>query len=350
MNSIFFNSLILAQNQTVNDLTKGITKSGSDTSNSIATEIDGLWNNVIGGGIYNTIATLGLFFAIGTLLIFIVQWTKEMLDGDSSKAFTDMIWPILVILLLSPQNVTGNKNNNGTILATHTRVLRGIINQTNQTLASISNSNNQPEMILEKAYNQVMQKIGAESAVQGLMSQCNAFADPQQQSECQNNVEKQAEQIEIEAKVPKEEWFSKSKLADMKLINTNPLQLAIINWFIALGITFQWIVEISLLLIGLLGPLAVGGSLLPVGSKAIFAWLIGFFSVGIVKLCFNVIAGLLAVIMLNPDVYDPLIFAFGTGLLAPILSVIIALGGFTVFNSLSGVSKQGFFRLLVHRF
>ncbi|MEM7553556.1 MAG: hypothetical protein AAF378_05565 [Cyanobacteria bacterium P01_A01_bin.84] len=344
MNSMFYNSLILAQNQTVNDLTKGIKDSGFNTSNSIATEIDGLWNNIIGGGIYNTIATLGLFFAIGTLLIFIVQWTKEMLDGDSSKAFTDMIWPILVILLLSPQHTTGNTNNNGTILATHTRVLRGIINQTNQTLVSISNSNNQPEMILEKAYNQVMQKIGAESAVQGLMAQCNAFADPQQQSKCQTNAKTQAINIQNQAGVS----FS---LNNIEFLSHNPLQLAIINWFIALGITFQWIVEISLLLIGLLGPLAVGGSLLPVGSKAIFAWLIGFFSVGIVKLCFNVIAGLLAVIMLNPDVYDPLIFAFGTGLLAPILSVIIAFGGgFTVFNSLSGVSKQGFFKLLVHRF
>ena len=173
MNSIFYNSLILAQNQTVNNFTKGITKSGSDTSNSIATEIDGLWNNIIGGGIYNTIATLGLFFAIGTLLIFIVQWTKEMLDGDSSKAFTDMIWPILVILLLSPQNVTGNTNNNGTILATHTRVLRGIINQTNQTLVSIPSINinstggKQNSLSLQNAYQYIATKIGTESAVQG---------------------------------------------------------------------------------------------------------------------------------------------------------------------------------------
>ncbi len=55
------------------------------------------------------------------------------------------------------------------------------------------------------------------------------------------------------------------------------------GWLFALAIAFQWIIEVCMLLTALLGPLAVGGSLLPVGQKAIFAWLTGFFSVGMIK-------------------------------------------------------------------
>jgi hypothetical protein len=94
----------------------------------------------------------------------------------------------------------------------------------------------------------------------------------------------------------------------------------------AFGIAFQWVVEVSLLLTALLAPLAVGGSLLPIGQKAIFAWLTGFFSVGIVKLSFNIIVGLIATVVLNAGDSDPMVFAFATSILAPILSLALAAG------------------------
>jgi hypothetical protein len=72
-----------------------------------------------------------------------------------------------------------------------------------------------------------------------------------------------------------------------------------------------------MLLTALLGPLAVGGSLLPVGQKAIFAWLTGFFSVGMIKLCFNIISGLVATMVLNADNNDPMIFEEGNWYTCP---------------------------------
>ncbi|WP_373695828.1 hypothetical protein [Brunnivagina elsteri] len=108
------------------------------------------------------------------------------------------------------------------------------------------------------------------------------------------------------------------------------------------GIAFQWIIEVCMLLTALLGPLAVGGSLLPVGSKAIFAWLTGFFSVGMIKLCFNIISGLISTMVLNSDNNDPMIFAFAIGILAPILSVVLAAGGgMAVFRSFSSIASFG---------
>lgn len=333
---LFPTQLTLAQTQKVGEAASKITQDSAAASEAIATAMDGLWNDVLTGGLYAAIARLGVFFAVGTLLIFMVQWTRQMVDGESSKAFTEIIWPIVVIFLLA---------NNGAALALGTRGLREVINQTNQTLlTSTSNS-----IRLQEAYQQVMQQAGAESAVRGLIQQCNAVADPQQQTECLDNAAKQAEEIAAQTNGKKEGWFPDFGLSEF--LSTNIFQLAVRGWLIAFGVAFQWLIEISLLLTALFGPLAIGGSLLPVGQKAVFAWLVGFFSVGMVKLSFNIISGLVATLVLNADANDPLIFAFATGLLAPILSLAIATGGgMTVFNSLSTVGTFGLTNLLPQLF
>jgi hypothetical protein len=328
--------LILAQTQKVGEAVSKITEDGAAASVAIASAMDGLWDDVLSSGLYAAIARLGMFFAIGTLLVFIVQWTKDMVDGDNSKPFTELIWPIIVIVLLA---------NNATVLAECTRGLREMINQTNQTLLTSTSSS----IRLQEAYQQVMQQSGAESAVRGLMTQCNAIADPQQQTECLKNAADQAQEIADQTNGEKKGgWFPDFGLTEF--FSTNPLQLAVRGWLIAFSIAFQWLTEISLLLTGLLGPLAIGGSLLPVGQKAIFAWLTGFFSVGMVKLCFNIICGLVATLVLNAEANDPLIFAFATGLIAPILSLALAAGGgMAVLNSLSRVATFGLSNLFISK-
>ncbi|BAZ40220.1 hypothetical protein NIES4101_61810 [Calothrix sp. NIES-4101] len=303
-----------------------ITEDGVAASQAVAESIDKLWNDVLQGGLYGAIANLGVFFAVGTLLIFIVQWTKEMIDGESSKGFTEIIWTIVVIVLLA---------NNGQPLALATQSLRGIINQTNQTLLASTSASIQ----LQEAYQQVMLKTGQGDAIQSLVNQCNAIADPTQQTQCLENAAAQAKEIEANLDSDnRPEWLK--SISDF--FNTNIFQLAVRGWLFGFAIAFQWVIEVCMLLTALLGPLAVGGSLLPVGSKAIFAWLTGFFSVGMIKLCFNIISGLIATMVLNADNNDPMIFAFAIGILAPVLSVVLAAGGgMAVFNSFSSIATFG---------
>ncbi|MFH7023958.1 MAG: hypothetical protein ACHBN1_00755 [Heteroscytonema crispum UTEX LB 1556] len=320
--------LILSQTQAPNpgQAASTITEDGVAASEAVAKSIDKLWNDVLSGGLYSAIANLGVFFAVGTLLIFIVQWTREMVDGDNSKAFSEMIWPIVVIVLLA---------NNAQPLAAATQGLRGIINQTNQTLLASTSASIQ----LQEAYQQVMLKTGKGDAIQSLIAQCNAIADPTQQAQCLQNASKQAKDIESQLDNDnRPDWLK--GVSDF--FNTNIFQLTVRGWLLALAISFQWIVEVCLLLTALLGPLAVGGSLLPVGNKAIFAWLTGFFSVGMIKLCFNIISGLVATIVLNANNNDPMIFAFAIGILAPILSVVLAAGGgMAIFRSFSSLASFG---------
>jgi hypothetical protein len=303
-----------------------ITEDGVAASQAIAQSMDQLWNDVLGGGLYGAIANLGIFFAVGTLLIFIVQWTREMIDGDTSKGFTEIIWTIVVVVLLA---------NNGQPLAIATQGLRSIINQTNQTLLVSTSASIQ----LQEAYQQVMLKTGRGDAIQSLINQCNAIADPTQQTECLQNASEQAKQIEAGLDNDnRPDWLK--GISDF--FNTNIFQLTVRGWLFALAIAFQWIIEVCMLLTALLGPLAVGGSLLPVGAKAIFAWLAGFFSVGMIKLGFNIISGLVATMVLNADNNDPMIFAFAIGVLAPVLSVALAAGaGMAVFQSFSNIASFG---------
>jgi hypothetical protein len=325
--------LFFAQTQPPNpgQAASTITDDGVAASEAVARAMDQLWDDVLQGGLYSAIANLGVFFAVGTLLVFIVQWTREMVDGDSSRGFEEIIWPIVVIVLLA---------NNAQPLSAATKGLRGIINQTNKTLLASTSASIQ----LQEAYQQVMLKTGKGDAIQSLVNQCNAIADPTQQAECLQNASTQAREIEAELDNDnRPDWLK--GISDF--FNTNVLQLTVRGWLLGLAIAFQWIVEVCMLLTALLGPLAVGGSLLPVGQKAIFAWLTGFFSVGMIKLCFNIISGLVATLVLKADNNDPMIFAFAIGILAPILSVVLAAGGgLAIFTSFSNIASFGFSTLV----
>ncbi len=217
--------LILSQAQVPNpgEAASTITEDGAAASEAVAKSIDKLWNDVLSGGLYSAIANLGVLFAVGTLLIFIVQWTKEMIDGDSSKGFTELIWTIVVIALLA---------NNGQPLATATKGLRTVINQTNQTLLASTSASIQ----LQEAYQQIMLKTGKGDAIQSLINQCNAIAYPTQQTQCLENAAAQAKEIEADLDQDNRPECLKS-ISDF--FNTNVFQLAVRGWLFGFAIAFQ---------------------------------------------------------------------------------------------------------------
>ena len=101
--------------------------------------------------------------------------------------------------------------------------------------------------------------------------------------------------------------------------------------------SWQWafvnLIQISLLLTGLMGPIAVAASLLPFGGKPIFAWLTGFLSLGFAQICYNIIVGLAAVVILNANIYDTNGFLVLSAILAPALALALSAGGgLAIFN------------------
>ena len=114
----------------------------------------------------------------------------------------------------------------------------------------------------------------------------------------------------------------------------------ITSLLLALNNAYQWGLELSLLLTALMGPLAVGGSLLPIGSRAIVAWLTGFFTVGLAKLSFNIILGLAGQLIATAEASQPMIFLAFIGIVAPFLATGIASGGgMATFTQLSNGAR-----------
>jgi len=111
--------------------------------------------------------------------------------------------------------------------------------------------------------------------------------------------------------------------------------------------SLQWafvnILEASYLLTALFGLLGMGLSLLPVQGKPIWAWLIGFISLFGVQLGYNIVVGLVAVVIVKSDaeLVTDIAFLFFLAVLSPVLAVLIAKGGGTaLYSAIANSTKQ----------
>ena len=104
-------------------------QNAASTAEGIAKGFDELWTETINtgvaspaGGVWNSMCTIGVLFAVATLALFMVEWTKNMLQGDEQRAYSEFIWVIIVVALLA---------NNGLLLGKATIGIRDYINNVN---------------------------------------------------------------------------------------------------------------------------------------------------------------------------------------------------------------------------
>ncbi len=307
----------------------------------VAEGFNELWQETLNGNLYGSMCKVGQFFAIATLTLFMVELGKNWINQEDMKALSSWIWPILVIGLLA---------NNGTLLRSGTLAIRGYINTVNNDILEFTAAGAN----LEVAFNRAVGNIALQQQVGAAMERCRSIPGNTQDSiTC-------LQQAEAELTTSAPDLFKGSapdsgswefnplkSLSDAKdaLLNLSPGQIAekignsitstigsMITGFVAvillaLNNAYQWGIEFTMLLTALLGPLAIGGSLLPFGAKPIFAWLTGYFTVGMAKLCFNIIIGLCGQLIANSEQNQPMIFLIFVGLVSPILASALAAGG-----------------------
>jgi hypothetical protein len=312
----------------------------TESATKLQAEWDQIWLDVIGGGLWKALCQVGILFAICTLVFHILQFGKDLMDDELKRPLTSFIYPILVVILLS---------SNGSILASSTLMLRGYVNQVSSTILTITDS----QVSLQEAYTMAKHNAAAQTAIGLVMAQCRDITG-EAQIECLQEQAKVAQQILDAYGIPDNAWVQRA--LDMEDLASVPMvggTLAIVSsgvetfliasaktLFIAFQIAFQFLLEVSLLLTALLAPIAVGGSLLPVGfaQRSLIAWLIGFLTVGFAKLCYNIIVGLTAVVMVNAESDEAFGFMVFNGVLAPILASSLASGaGLAVWQSLQRV-------------
>lgn len=320
---------------------KDILENAAAGAQLTASGFKNLWEQTLNGNLYGSMCKVGQFFAVATLTLYMVELGKNWINQEDMKALSSWIWPIIVIGLLT---------NNGTLLRSGTLTIRGYINTVNNDILEFTAAGAN----LEVAFNRAVGNIALQQQVGAAMERCRSIPGSTNDSiTCLQKAE-----AELKSSAPKLfkgeapdsgswEFNPLKSLSDAKdaLENLSPGQIAekignsitsaigaMITGFVAalllaLNNAYQWGIEFTMLLTALLGPLAVGGSLLPFGAKPIFAWLTGYFSVGMAKLCFNIIVGLCGQLIANSQENQPMIFLLFVGLVSPILASALAAGG-----------------------
>ncbi|MCV3214619.1 hypothetical protein OGM63_14035 [Plectonema radiosum NIES-515] len=323
---------------------------GATTARSIAEGWDKQWVDLLQNdtinNLYGAITNLGVFFAVGTLLFFMVQWLQDAINSDYSRPISALIWPFVVVILLT-------NSGNGTVLSNLTLGVRNFLNTVNQQVVTTADAN--------QTYQQALNMTVGEEIAGSLLRPCQSLTG-EQQNQCFVKAKEKADTLWVEYRnlYGDKPWIDRleNKVNNITYntasISENSfdsflgstVQISIKNFLVSLQYAFQNLIEATMLLIAALGPLAVGASLLPVAGKPIFAWLTGFLSIGISKISFNIIAGLTAAVIVNgpgqdvnadPDLMWFIIFL---GILAPIVSLFVAAaGGFAVFSAINNTAS-----------
>jgi len=327
-----------------------ILNNGATTARSIADTWNNQWVDLLQNNtkdnLYGALTNLGVFFAVGTLLFFMMQWLRDMIESESSRPLTELIWPFIVVALLA-------NPGNGTILSDLTLGVRNYINNVNQQVVKASD--------VDQNYQQALNMSVAEEVAGSFLRPCEALTG-NQQTDCFTKAAEKTDLLwqgyrnlygnkvwidRLETKVNQitDNNGSVSEIAFDSLLGST-IQTSIKNFLISLQFAFQNLMEATMLLVAALGPLAVGGSLLPVAGKPIFAWLTGFLAIGIAKISFNIIAVLTSTVVVTiptqnaSDYPDLMWFIIFLGILAPVLSLVLAAaGGFAVFNAISNTTS-----------
>lgn len=298
-----------------------------------------------GVGIYTILTTVGLYLAVGTLMIFMVQWAKQMLHSEGDRPLTDLMWPLMVAILLS---------NQGTVLAQATLGVRNVINLVNHSVLFTLNQTLQIESTLAGITNYRL----LQDEMATIISQCDPFVHNHEKlKSCRQAALQDFEPLKDEyARNPhrflkdrglaelsqRQEEIQHSLKPVVSAIPRNQGLALVSDNLISLGVAFQHTIEACMLLTGIVGPVAVGASLLPFGNKPVFGWLSSFVGLGIAKCSYNLLNAVVVVSVYYIGTKQNFLYQdFSMGVLNPLLAFGLASGGGkALFNNLMSTNES----------
>ncbi len=316
LSPFFLNEKVIAQ--TNNPSPGNIVSDGIKGQQAVTEALNQMWDDILTSGVWDAMVWVATFFVTGLIALWVVLLVKDSLENElSSEYFSAFFWLFLVLLLLL---------NQGSLLRDVVLGFRAIINHTNEEVLAVQVKG----VTLEDSFNKIITANTFDSWYQQEKSRCEAEAKPELKQKCWSELD--TKKKEYEQQLAAQKKSNGGLFQGFKDSIGDGLQRLLELWMLGMGIAFQWLVEITLLLTALLAPLAVAGSLLPLKQRPLFTWLTGFYSVGLCKLFYNIIVGLVAHILShtttsgNPS-GGTIIFAMAVGVLAPILAVALAAGG-----------------------
>lgn len=331
-----------------------LVNAGRNQSEAIAAAWDNTWQVALSGGLYHVLNNFGIFIAAGSLALWTLHFARRWLEDEANGfgVFQELIYPIIVILLLT---------NGGSNLASLSLGMRNIINTVNNQVLEVVAQ----DIDLEQTMAELSDYASAVNNLAVLRGQCNTITQNDKLTKCLSAqaeaakgvlsvyqkqhpgtplFQKLSSKVQVAAKDPGAALQSAAagtgeaaQGVAIKTVNIalSPILAVVEIFMVALQAAFQQLIEVSLLLTALMGPIAVGASLLPFGAKPVYAWLTAFWSLGLLKLAYNVMCGLTAISIYKIGGDETLASAIFFGLLSPILAIAMAAGGGTaIFNGI----------------
>ncbi|XHX79264.1 MAG: hypothetical protein RBJ76_04845 [Stenomitos frigidus ULC029] len=344
---------VFDNNQNARDILGSAETASTQTSQAW----DRTWDLALSGGLYHAVNNIGIFIAAGALIFWLLDFVKKWLSDEVSGLWVlqDLVWPLIVILFTA---------NNGALMGGFSRGFRDTLNNFNAQVVQVVSA----EQNMEKTLNELGTFSSVSARLATARGQCNTIVNNDKLVQCLKDQEAALQGIlklyqqeygdtvkfkELVAQTqnslrnPGEAIVDGAQSATIGVVNIalSPLMTAVAAFMAAMQYAFQQLIEVSMLLTALMGPLALGASLLPFGAKPIFAWLTAFWSLSVLKLSYNIIAGLTAIAIYQTSGTETLGSAIFFGLLSPILAMAMAAGGgMAVFSGiLSATAAAGGF-------
>lgn len=316
------------------DLLRGAVELSQDTTMAWRN----LWLDLIdpSNEIWAGLSDFGLALAAVSLIFISLKLAADNAQGRLilSQILELLVWPIVIVFFLK---------GNGNLLSQTVLLLRDIGHaQVTQVLdAELA------DLTVRRALEDVTLTNSARTEIAAIFAECQGegtaeYADciEEKQPEIDRIIE-QAEELNNGPLETLTEWSE-----NMFGATSNPFAAFLPSSVLkSLMYAMQWafvnILEAALLMTATLAPVAFGLSLLPLGSRAIWAWGRGFVGLFAIQLGYNIIVGLAATVVVSSggQILNDFGFLALASIFGPLLAVLLGGGGGVALYQ--GLSKTG---------
>ncbi len=343
--------------------------------------IQKLWTIAMEGNLYSLVSAFGVTIAVFAAGFWCLKFYQGLQEGTLTPAMNQLLWPFLLVLLLS----NGGKNLRSLTMTTRDVMnnMNSLVNQTVSAEVSIKSANEvlSNNFWVSIAVNAQYRACAASPYPDRIVSCINGakiFADGlvgAQNPGVSNNAEYQAQlnkwkdaQLASNAELAKRAIEAvgqqnpatasgtpgmtgatttgnpSSSILDAEYYTHQGNLDSVVSTIMSFKKGFVYIIEIMMLVHGLIGPIPLGLSLFPVGTKPVMAWGVSFLTLGFCKICYSLISGLssIAFIYAGPENTDMTVVAVVLGILSPVLAFSIASSaGIGALNGIIGPAQMG---------
>jgi len=353
-------------------------------SEALAQAWDQHWMYALNGPVYMAMSYAGIVCAVSTLLFFMMQWAKDLNEGNLARPLSELVWPILVAVLLTPTpsvsvdlgSASASYGWNG--MARITQQVRLVFDRGDTLMLNVPGMlppDPQTGRFLTNrdAYRQAEAVATAHGLIQAEIAKCFSASGKEQRACLTEAIEASEGLLEtyqriyqpikwmqnriqdledlqelVDNKLPSEDTPKDSKDPSERQPSLSPADLPfwavgnpqsnVKQFFNSAQMGFLQILEIGRVGTSILGPVALGCSLLPVpiANKMVLTWFSGLCALSFAKICYGIILGMAASVLLQSAPQDPSWYTTFSTVFAPLLAIGLATGGgMALFNALS---------------